>query len=369
MAYYIGLMSGTSVDSIDAVLVDFQQPSQTTLVATHGHAIPGELRRQLLDLNSTPRITLNDLGELDHQLGHLFADATEALIDQAGATREQIVAIGSHGQTIYHAPNGPRPFTMQIGDPNIIAERCGITTIADLRRRDVAAGGQGAPLVPAFHAAVFYSQEKSRVIVNIGGIANISHLPCNGATGLGFDTGPGNGLLDTWIELHRQTNVDINGEWGRSGKLNQTLLEALLDDSYFHRPPPKSSGRDYFNLAWLKQNLIQLGSAVSPQDVQSTLHHLTAASIAQAITHYARDCDEIYVCGGGAHNAFLLECLQHHCPHTPVATTNSLGIDPDWIEASAFAWLAMRTLNHQSGNLPSVTGAHHPVILGAIYPA
>lgn len=369
MALYIGLMSGTSVDSIDAALLNFEH-NTPQLIATHSHTMPAVVRTKLLELNQSPHIELTQLGQLDHQLGLLFASTAETLIEQAAVRRADIHAIGSHGQTIFHMPHGPHPFTMQIGDANIIAEKTGITTVADLRRRDMAAGGQGAPLVPAFHADAFRSPNTNRAIVNIGGIANISYLPSSStAPCLGFDTGPGNGLLDAWTAHHQGVDIDRDGGWGKSGQLNPALLATLMNDDYFKQPPPKSTGRDYFNENWLNHKLSAFDGNNAACDIQATLHHLTARSIAEAIDTHAAASKEIYVCGGGAHNTYLMDCLRQYCGDRSIDTTLALGIAPDWVEAAAFAWLAKQTLDHKPGNMPSVTGAHHPVVLGAIYPA
>nr|MCH9673000.1 anhydro-N-acetylmuramic acid kinase [Gammaproteobacteria bacterium] len=289
------------------------------------------------------------------------------LVD-AKVSRERVVAIGSHGQTIRHRPNANPRFTMQIGDPNIITERTGVTTVADFRRRDVAAGGQGAPLVPAFHDWLFRSASVDRAVVNIGGIANVTILDSTRSTTvLGFDTGPGNGLMDSWVAKHHDRRFDEGGTWASTGRVNQALLERLLGDPYFEAPPPKSTGREDFNLEWLERRAGAILSNVAASDVQATLCALTAQSIADSITDVAPSTTELFVCGGGTHNLTLMSALRERCEARSVAPTHTLGLDPDWVEAVAFAWLAKQTLSRAPGNMASVTGAHGPRVLGGIY--
>jgi anhydro-N-acetylmuramic acid kinase len=279
-------------------------------------------------------------------------------------------AIGSHGQTVRHEPDGDHPFSVQIGDPNVIAEITGITTIADFRRRDIAAGGQGAPLVPAFHAAVLRSSDEDRVALNIGGMANITVLPRDPAQAVtGFDTGPGNVLMDAWAARHLGTPLDSEGRWAGSAPRDEALLAVLLSDEYFQRQPPKSTGREHFNMTWLEARLAQLGTAPEPAQVQASLAALTALSCAAAIQRYAPRTQQVLVCGGGVHNVTLLQQLTDALPGVRVASTQTQGLDPDWVEALAFAWLAQQTLAGKPGNLPSVTGARAPVVLGGIYSA
>ncbi len=368
MSYYIGLMSGTSLDAIDAALVCF---SDQHCELQHHLALPiGEdIRQQALSLLHPGDNELARLCRLDVQLGRLFADAVQALLLQADLDYSAIKAIGSHGQTLRHYPNDKFPTSLQIGDPNIIAEQTGITTVADFRRRDMAAGGQGAPLVPAFHQAMLRDKRYNRVIVNIGGIANITVLAkeLNQAV-IGFDTGPGNALLDSWAQQHRQQRYDKEGQWAAGGTCHQALLDTLLNDSYFSHPPPKSTGRETFNLQWLEKSLHNFPD-LKTQDIQATLLELTVVSIAQAILKYSPNTEQVLICGGGVHNKFLMQRLAAHLPKQAVQSTRSAGIEPDWVEAIAFAWLAKQTLNAQAGNLASVTGARHPLILGGIYPA
>ncbi len=364
---YIGLMSGTSADGIDAALVDFSQ-SQPAIIATHYAPYESELRQKILTLCKQGENEIQRLGELDVLLGNAFAQVVNQLLKKQGMTASDIAAIGSHGQTVRHMPDQPSRFTLQIGDPNIIAAETGITTIADFRRKDIALGGQGAPLVPAFHQYTLSSSIIDRAIVNIGGIANITILPHQTPDIVtGFDTGPGNVLLDAWINLHQQQSHDRHGSWGAEGKLNQALLDLLLADPYFTLAPPKSTGREYFNLDWLQQKLNVLNKEISPVDVQTTLVELTAHSIIDAIRQYFPS-GEILVCGGGVQNTFLMSRLTELAkPAYFVSSTQKYGLDPDWIEAVAFAWLARQTVNRQPGNLPRVTGAKQAALLGGVY--
>lgn len=363
---YIGLMSGTSADAIDAALVDLQSIPQ--LLEQHTLPLPAEIRQQIHSLSLPSDNEIDRMGALDVDLGKLFARTSLELLAKAGISTAQIAAIGSHGQTIRHRPPGSSEgtFTLQIGDPNLIAELTGITTVADFRRRDMAAGGQGAPLVPAFHRAIFHTQVKDRVIVNIGGMANITWLPAQGQT-LGFDTGPGNVLMDGWIHSHSGGSYDKNGVWAASGQAHPELLADLLADAYFTLPAPKSTGRESFNRAWLDKSLAKLVTPPSPVDVQATLLELTVATIADSICSLGQTAKEIYVCGGGAYNPRLMQRLQDLLPTDKVASTSVLGIDPQWIEAMAWAWLAQQTINHRTGNLREVTGAKREVILGGVY--
>lgn len=304
------------------------------------------------------------MAEADSELGFLFAQACLSLLKNANLPASAVRAIGSHGQTIQHQPNAKIPYTLQIGDPNIIAAKTGITTVADFRRRDIALGGQGAPLTPAFHHYVFADLHENNWVINIGGIANVSFLPANQDLPiLGFDIGPGNTLLDSWCYKHRQQSYDANGLWAASGKIIPALLEKLLQDSYFHQSFPKSTGRDYFNLSWLNHFL---EDAFAPQDVQATLLELTARTIFNAINSFNLK-GSIWICGGGAENNTLLARLSDLCRGFKVATTEGKGLHPKWVEATAFAWLARQTLLGKPGNLPSVTGAHRLSVTGAIY--
>lgn len=364
--YYVGLMSGTSMDALDAVLVDFSAPP-LQISATLSQPLPVELRRQMMALASPGDNELERAAQADILFARFSASTVKALLHTTTISPTEIVAIGSHGQTIRHGPNADPAFTVQIGDGNTLAQLTGITTIADFRRRDMVVGGEGAPLVPAFHASCFQREGETRVILNIGGIANISILPGDPQQPVsGFDTGPGNMLMDSWIRRCLGDTYDDNGNWAHSGQVHPGLLELLLGDPYFPRTPPKSTGREHFNLEWL---LPQLPSGISEVDVQSTLCELTAHSIADAINQYAPDCREVLVCGGGAYNSYLMGRIAERVPSATVSSTAHYGLDPRWVEAVAFAWLARQTINHLPGNLPAVTGAREAVILGAIYPA
>ena len=365
--HYIGLMSGTSMDAIDAALVEFRG-NRIKLSAQHTHPLPKTLRASLLDAAHDATTPISRMTELDVQMGRLFADAVLALLRHSGISAQKIRAIGSHGQTIYHRPRGDVPTTLQIGDPNIIAERTGIITVADFRRRDIAAGGQGAPLVPAFHQAMFRSASEDRVVLNIGGIANITVLPKNADEPVrGFDTGPGNALMDDWILRHQGMRFDRDGAWAASGRVQTELLEALLNDGYFVEPPPKSTGREHFNLNWFSDILQSCQTSFMAADVQSTLCELTAASITLSIKEHAPMVARVLVCGGGARNPHLMARLHARLTPRIVEPTDHHGISPQWVEAMAFAWLARQRLMGSSGNLPTVTGARHSVVLGAVY--
>lgn len=368
MAYFIGLMSGTSMDAVDAVLVDFDG-DKAEVLAYCEHPLPDSLRSELTAVREAPhRTDLDRVGHLDRQLGRLFAGAAAAVLQQAGVAPREVAAIGSHGQTLLHSPAPPEPFSLQLGDPNIIALRTGITTIADFRRMDIAAGGQGAPLAPAFHAARFRSKELDTVVVNIGGIANITVLPADPQAPVsGFDTGPGNALLDEWVQRQTGSRMDRDGRWAASGKANERLLRAMLSDPYFAAPPPKSTGREYFNLPWLERIAAQSGSMPAAEDVQATLVQLTAQSIAAGIRASGSGNGPVMICGGGAHNPVLMQALAEHLPDARVESTAAHGIEPERVEAVAFAWLAKRRLEGLPGNIPEVTGAGSAVVLGGIY--
>lgn len=362
--YYIGLMSGTSMDAIDAALVDFATDTPR-LVAALDHPLPPTLHTNMSALCQPGPDEIERLGRADVALGEIFAETVTRLLDQAGIAAGAIRAIGSHGQTVRHRPEAN--FTLQIGDPNVIAQRTGITTVADFRRRDLAAGGEGAPLVPAFHAAVLRRAGRTQAVVNIGGMANVTVLPADDSAVTGFDTGPGNVLMDAWAQQHIGCPLDENGAWAASGTVNEKLLSRLLTHEFFRRSPPKSTGRESFHAAWLAQQLHESGDSHSPVDVQATLCELTAASIAEAISTHAPDCEETLICGGGTHNTHLMSRLREHLRPMPVLTTDERGVPADWMEAMAFAWLARETLAHRPGNLPAVTGASRNVILGGVY--
>jgi anhydro-N-acetylmuramic acid kinase len=365
---YIGLISGTSMDGIDAVLMRLSDEGQEIL-ASHDHPWPEELRQELRAIAKPGDNEIERMGVLDIQVANQFAKAAWELLKQARIQPNQVAAIGSHGQTIRHHPGGPAPFTLQIGDPNRIAEATGITVVADFRRRDMAAGGEGAPLAPAYHAALLRKEGESRVVLNLGGIANITTLPADpDAAAVGFDTGPSNTLLDAWSREHLNRPYDALGAWAKSGQVNEALLAAMLDDPYFYKPAPKSTGPEHFHLGWLRQLLAQHPVA-QLEDVQATLTALSVESIARAIEANAPDCQRLIACGGGVHNSNLMQKLEQRLPAMTIDSSAVHGIDPDHVEAAAFAWLAKQTLEGRPGNLPTVTGASHPVVLGGIYPA
>ncbi|WP_415890143.1 anhydro-N-acetylmuramic acid kinase [Neptuniibacter sp. SY11_33] len=363
---FIGLMSGTSLDGIDAVVVRFTPKFE--MVATHAEEIPATLKNDILTLTQPGDHEIDLMGKVDRSLGELFAITVNNLLSKNGLSAEQVSAIGSHGQTIRHRPEFG--FTLQIGDANQIAELTGITTVADFRRRDMAANGQGAPLVPAFHHAMLHSHDSNRILLNIGGMANLTFLPKSEEQNiLGFDTGPGNVLLDAWIKHSRDLPFDQNGEWALSGSVNKDLLEQLSSIEYFSEPPPKSTGREQFNLAWLQQTLATLPN-IKAEDVQRTLLELTATSSTNAIkAHIPSQVFELYICGGGSFNQALTQRISDLLPNIHVSNSDDIGIDADWMEAAAFAWLAMRCLEGKVGNNPNVTGAKGNRILGAIYQA
>ncbi|MDR3417835.1 MAG: anhydro-N-acetylmuramic acid kinase [Nevskia sp.] len=365
----LGLMSGTSMDGIDAVLAEFEEGRFAGLRATHGAAYPEPLRRRLLELarSDDSSLSLRELASLDTAVADQFAAAALDLLARAGIEPAAIAAIGSHGQTIFHDTAGEPWATLQIGDPNRIAARSGIATVGDFRRKDMALGGQGAPLVPAFHHALFASADEPRCVVNIGGIANLTLLP--GPDPLlvrGFDSGPGNGLMNEWSERHLGRPYDANGTFAASGRSDEGLLQALLSDPYFAQPPPKSTGRSYFQLAWAERRFPRLDT-LAPADVQATLAELTARSIAAGVLAHAPATRRVLVCGGGAHNRHLMDRLRAALPGLAVQASDEHGLDADWVEAAAFAWLAMRTVAGLPGNLPAVTGAARATVLGGIY--
>ena len=368
MALYVGLISGTSMDGVDAALVAFDGRGATT-VATHSASLPDDLTRELHILAQHPSEAAIRFWNADARLGSVFASAALELLGAAGVDAREVTAIGSHGQTVYHAPGAATPLTVQLGDPSIIAERTGITTVADFRRRDVAAGGEGAPLAPAFHRAMFSAPGVERGILNLGGIANLSVLPADpGQPLLGFDTGPANTLLDSYVRDRFAADMDRDAALAREGEVIPSLLAALLAEPYFDRAPPKSTGRELFNPSWLDARLA-VHSQTEPHDVLRTLCELTVETAVTAIERFAPRTQEVYLCGGGARNPLVTARLSERATPIRVETTARLGIHPDWVEAAAFAWLAMRTLAGEAGNAPTVTGATRETVLGGIYPA
>ncbi|HEY7929947.1 MAG TPA: anhydro-N-acetylmuramic acid kinase [Steroidobacteraceae bacterium] len=364
----MGLMSGTSMDGIDAALLEIDANAGMRIRAAAAREWPAALQARLRRAAERSELTgLYELGELDSAVGVQLALAAAGLLHSAGVSATAVRAIGTHGQTLLHRPSGEAPFTLQVGDPNIIAERLGIDVIADFRRRDVAAGGEGAPLMPAFHAAAFGASGQRRAVVNIGGIANVTLLGADEGV-IGFDTGPGNCLLDAWARRHLNRAYDADGRWAAGGRVQPALLARLLADSYFARPAPKSTGRETFSDAWFEHALAAEPTGVGAVDVQATLAELTARSIAAALVQGgAKPPAQAFVCGGGAFNADLMQRLARALPDTRWQSTAACGIAPEHVEAAGFAWLAHRFLEGQPGNLPSVTGARHPVPLGALY--
>lgn len=364
---FIGLMSGTSADGIDAILVDLGQ-KRPRIVDTHYTPYETTLRDKILDLFQVGQNEIERMGEMDTLLGKEFAKAVKQLLGRQQLDARHIKAIGCHGQTIRHLPNKPHYFTLQIGNPNIIAAETGIVTVTDFRRKDLAHGGQGAPLVPAFHHYALHSDLENRAIINIGGIANITLvLKDKNAEIIGYDTGPGNVLMDVWTYKHHKNNHDMGGAWAAQGKVNSELLALMLADDYFKLPAPKSTGREYFNATWIEKYLAKLNSPVAPVDVQATLAELTARTILDAVQKHIAE-GEMLICGGGTHNQYLMQRLKDLAPTgLTVATTEKHAIHPDWVEALAFAWLAKQTLLKQPGNVPNVTGALKAAVLGGIY--
>jgi anhydro-N-acetylmuramic acid kinase len=358
-------MSGTSLDGIDIVIVDFtSNPPKVLLSETHPYT--ASLKLRIKDITHDKAATIDSLCQLNIELGHVYASVVNESLKSADLDRKQIRAIGNHGQTIRHCPEATFPYTLQSGDPNTLAVNTGITTVADFRGIDIALGGQGAPLAPAFHQAVFSSPSTDRAIINIGGIANITYLPSNSVKRIiGFDTGPGNTLSDYWVGLHKNLAYDDAGHWAKSGKvINQLLSEMVDKEPFFKQLYPKSTGTDYFNSTWLSAfNL----NNYAPNDIQATLIELTALSIADSISGLTKPPIECYICGGGARNFHLIERIQKRLPKSLIQTTELLDIDPDYVEAIAFAWLAKQRMDNEPGNIPSSTHANRQGVLGGIY--
>jgi len=366
---YIGLMSGTSLDGIDGVLADFSGPR---MVVTHhaSMAFAPELRAELLALNTPGSNELHRAALAGNALSRAYAEVVHALLERSGQPASAIRALGAHGQTVRHRPQefDGTGYTLQLGSPAVLAERTGITVVADFRSRDVAAGGQGAPLVPAFHQGVFGRADETVLVLNLGGISNLSVLGAGGASVMGFDCGPGNALMDHWCQQHTGQPFDADGAWAASGQVLPALLASLLDEPFLHKPPPKSTGRDLFNPTWLARHLQPWASA-DPVDVQATLTEYTARACAISANSYQENSNTLAVCGGGALNTHLMARLQAACPAVRVVATDALGLPALQVEAAAFAWLARQALHGQPGNLASVTGAVGARVLGAVYPA
>lgn len=365
---YLGLISGTSMDAVDCALVEIHQ-GLPKVVGHDARPLPDELKRKLQRLCSNRDIDLRLLGSTDIEVARLFADTVNDFLDSHGLQAGDIQAIGSHGQTIWHEP--PRAanqcgFSLQIGDPNTIAQRTGITTVADFRRRDMAAGGHGAPIVPVLHQALFQSSSVDRIVLNLGGIANITLLRKDGSVPAGFDTGPASVLMDGWIHQHKGLPYDKDGAWAASANAHPQLLARLLDEPYFRAPAPKSTGRELFNPGWLERSLNSLGTALAPAEVQATLLALSAETVAREV-RLLLDEGEILVCGGGSHNSALLQQLAVRLPRFSISSTTQYGLDADYVEAAAFGWFAYRTLQREVIAFHPFTGAAHSVIAGGIY--
>ena len=362
-ALYLGLISGTSADGIDVALAEFDPAPR--LLAARTLPYDPALRTEILALaQSEAAFDLDTYGRLDVRIGEAFAAAAISLLDSTGIAPDRVHALGSHGQTVRHRPHGAHPFTLQVGDPSVIAERTGLTVVADFRRADVAAGGQGAPLLPAFHAELMALPGTTRAVLNLGGIANLTVLAADGGVS-GFDTGPASALLDAWCLRHRGSACDRDGAFAASGRADAGLLATLLADPWFAAAPPKSTGRESFHLGWLDARLTDRQR--DPADVQATLVELTARSVADAVAAHAPGTREVLACGGVVHNPVLMAALARALAPAGLRSTAAVGVDPDFVEAMAFAWLARERLAGRPGNRPSVTGAHGPRLLGAIH--
>ena len=371
---FIGLISGTSADGIDAALVRFDDSSDTSrceLLLGRTYPWTADLRERLVVLGQGANAhSIEELGTLDVRIAEAFADTAAQLLGEAGTDAAQVVALGSHGQTVRHRPAGARhdgqhPFTMQLGDGNVIAERSGIATVADFRRRDVAAGGHGAPLTPGFHAALLHCADEDRAVLNLGGIANVTLLPAVGDV-RGFDTGPANALMDAWCQRHRGQPFDADGAFAAQGEVDPDLLARLLDEPWFALAPPKSTGREQFHLDWVQS---RLAGGERAENVQATLLELSAATVVDALRMHQPMTRRVLACGGGVRNTPLLGRIAAQLPGVVVESTAAHGLDPDFVEAMAFAWLARQTLAGLPGNMPSVTGASGLRVLGVVYPA
>lgn len=362
---FIGMLSGTSRDGVDAVLVNFNREKMEILHAActpYPTAIKTSLD-QLIETGAPPAKDIASL--LDESLGRFFARVAQNLLRDTGMETRDIRAIGSHGQTVWHAPGGENPVTIQLGKPELIAKGTSTVVVADFRSADLQAGGQGAPLAPLLHQRLFQSKKENRAVLNLGGIANLTLLPASGGVS-GFDCGPGNCLMDMWTQRHLQKDYDDNGSWASKGSVDTDLLEHLLDDPYLRLPPPKSTGLEYFNIHWLDNKLA--GTDTEPADVQSTLAEFTAISIADCLRDSAEP-DRLLVCGGGAHNRYLMRRIAATLPDVIVESTKRYGVDPDWVEGLLFAWLARERLNNVEQDTAAITGANHPVLLGTIHQA
>jgi anhydro-N-acetylmuramic acid kinase len=361
--YYIGLMSGTSMDGIDAALMDFST-KPPKLICSYSKPWSRDLHSNLLATRKLSDSALGHLQALDTEIAEAFADISNELLKKTGIPAKDIIAIGNHGQTIRHRPNAAKPFSLQLGKARVLADLTGINVIDDFRTADIAAGGQGAPLAPAFHAAAFRTSSEKRCVLNIGGIANITVLPDDiNKPVRGFDSGPGNTLMDAWILKTKSSSYDLCGSFARKGNVNAALLSSFLSDAYFQKKPPKSTGFEDFNLDWIESHLTE---DLSAEDVQTTLCELTAKTIADAIHRCGLSGSRLLVCGGGIHNTFLMERIKNLLKDSTIESTEKMGIHPDFVEAIAFAWLARQTVKRLPGNIPSVTGAKKEVVLGTL---
>jgi anhydro-N-acetylmuramic acid kinase len=373
---YIGLMSGTSLDGVDGVLAQLGEATTRPEVLASAHiSMPQALRQEFLALNSAGQDELHRAALAANALAGLYADVVRQLLNRSGTKPAQVQAIGAHGQTVRHQPQAIDGvgYTVQLNQVALLAEYCGITVVADFRSRDLAAGGQGAPLVPPFHLAVFGDAQESRAVLNLGGISNITLLPASavpsgGGGLLGFDCGPGNALMDAWCERHTGAAFDDQGAWAAQGQVDAGLLAVMQREPFFRQAPPKSTGRDLFNGAWLAQH-VSTYAACAPVDVQATLTELTAWACAQALSNAAGKYQRLVVCGGGARNVFLMQRLAALLPSVRLSTTQDWGVAPSDVEALAFAWLAQQTMQAKAASVPAVTGARGARILGAIYRA
>ena len=363
---YIGLMSGTSLDGIDASLVEITENNDLLLVDTLFSLFPKQLRSDIQLVSQKIDDHLHALATLDHALADCYTGTVNKLLEQANIDAAQVTAIGCHGQTVRHCPDCNPPYTIQLGSPHRLTIQTGITTVADFRQQDIAAGGQGAPLAPRFHKFLFAKPKQTVVALNLGGIANISILHADGSIS-GFDTGPANTLMDQWISSQRDENYDEDAKWAASGEVNEQLFDQLLKEPWLFLPPPKSTGPELFNLDWLKEKIA--GLDYPPADVQRTLCEFSAVTIATAIRQHASGASELVLCGGGAHNPLLCQRIDELLPGIELKSSAAYGIAPDWIESSMMAWLAHRALKRLPGNVPAVTGASHELVLGTIYPA
>ena len=362
---YIGLMSGTSADAIDATIVDFKK-SKVNIINKIGFSIPKNIKERILSFKDYKTIKVKDLYSLEYDLSILFSACVKKLLLESKFKAQDINATGSHGQTIWHCPDSSKPYTIQLGDPNIISSITKIKTVSDFRRMDIACGGQGAPLTPLFHAEFLGNKNKTTSIINIGGIANISLLDGKKNQTLGFDSGPGNCLMDLWTNKNTKYSLDNKGKMAREGNVNQNLLKECLKDSFFKKKHPKSSGPDFFNFEWLNQKLSSVKADISFKDVLATLLFLTIESISVSIENLSKNIEHTYICGGGAKNLYLIECLEKRLAKK-IQSTEVLGIDPDFLESACFAWLAKKRLENYSFSMNQITGNKHNLLLGTIW--